>query len=126
MKNEELLKAHPKTTKVLIEWFTKKMFESFTSETPEDMKHYMTERGVTEEQLSNLIDINPRIFFDVFDSYNIFIEIKLSAGSSDFNSSIIFNKERSNVSRTCFSRIEAEVKALEEAFKLLEKKLTND
>jgi len=132
MKNKELLKNHPKTTQVLIEWFTDKMFKSFTSETPEDMKHYMTKRGVTEEQLSTLIGVNPRTFFDVFDDNGIFICIILN-NHNDFCYSIIgdiVDKEFNDWNVDSFgkfkSRISAEIEALEKAFIILEKRLTND
>lgn len=124
MENKKLLKDHPKTTEVLIKWFTEKMFKSFSSGVPEEIERYMTERGVTETQLATFMDINPRMFFDVFDGNKILIGIS-PALDNHFYYSIIF-KTKKDFKKRFKSRLEAEFEAIKEAFKILEKQLTNN
>ena len=54
MNNKELLKTHPKTTEVLVKWFTEKMIESFDDNSPKEFQEYMKQQGVSEEKLATL------------------------------------------------------------------------
>ena len=128
MNSEEIIKKHPKSVKIIIEWFTKKMFESFKDKentVPEEVKHYMEQRGVSNEQLITFININPRVFFDVFDNKNILIGIE-PVEKNNFSNYIIDNGVRSPISKRYNSRINCEKGGFERAINLLEKKLSNE
>ena len=128
MKTNELLEKHPLTTEVVRTWFFEQMVKSFDDETvPEEFKEMMKQEGVTNERLAILIDAQPRTLFDVFDENKIFICISVWRKTpGDFENAEFgialnaTNKNNSNFS----SRKEAELVAIEEAFEILENKLT--
>ncbi len=119
MTTEELLENHPRTTRVVREWFLKEMVKSFDDqEVPEDFKQMMLDQGVSNGQLFKLIDVQPRVLFDVFDDNNIYINMtKLDDGWSWSLGDIMTESGIKN-------RKQAEVHAIHEAFMLLEEKLT--
>ena len=70
----ELLEKYPLAAKVVKDWFLSQMLESFKDSTvPEDFKSYMLEQGIENDKVAVLIDINPRVLLDVFDSNDIII-----------------------------------------------------
>jgi len=75
----EILQTYPLATDVIIKWFTKKMYQSFEDESvPGEIKEFMETRGISEENLATLIEQNPRMLLDVFDTNEIIIEIYTS------------------------------------------------
>lgn len=120
MKGLELLEKYPLAANVIKEWFLKSMIESFKDESvPEDFKQFMLEQGIEEEKVGTLIDINPRMLFDVFDENDIVIETSLYP---DGKFTIkIGNQATTNSWKT---RKEAELFAIEAAFEILENKLS--
>ena len=76
MNCKKLLEQHPVSKKVIKDWFMKEMLESLEDdEIPESFKDHMLEQGIQDDKLSTLIDLNPRMLFDIFDSNNVIIEI---------------------------------------------------
>ena len=125
MNNKELIKNHPKSIKIIIEWFTKKLLKTLENDgkdVPEEMKEYMKQKGVTEEQIITFIDINPRGFFDVFDDNNILIGID-TVEKNNFYYYIVDNRAKSPKSKKYNSRLNCENGAFEKAINLLEKTL---
>ena len=120
MNGIELLQKYPLARKVVKDWFVKTMLESFKDETvPEEFKNYVLEQGVEDDKVAALIDVNPRVLFDVFDENNIVIEILLYP-SGEFTCKI-GNQATTNSWKT---RKEAELFAVEAAFEILENKLS--
>lgn len=75
----EILQTYPLATDVIIKWFTKKMYQSFEDKSvPGEIKEFMETRGISEENLATLIEQNPRMLLDVFDTNEIIIEIYTS------------------------------------------------
>jgi hypothetical protein len=118
----ELLESYPDITESMITWFTKKMFRSFEDESvPENIKDYMKLRGVTKEQLSTLIDINPRMLLDFFDENKVYIEIQLSMDNPpNFGYMVNRNKYDEFLYN---SRYSAEMQATSTAFEILNNEL---
>ena len=134
MSGLELLQKYPLTNNVIKDWFMKSMIESFKDESvPEEFKQYMLEQGIEEEKVGTLIDVNPRMLLDVFDDNNVRIHIVVGSDVSSDNYSFhiasnIEQKTRSEVVKDLTNdfktRKEAEIKAIEYAFELLEIKLS--
>jgi len=114
---EKLLNNYPLASKKIKEWFEKKMIESFKDkEVPEAFKQGMLEEGVSNERLGVMIDNQPRFLFDVFDENEIFISI------SYVPKTFLISINENNTFPTNL-RKEGEIRAIKEAFKLLEEKL---
>ena len=120
MNGLELLEKHPLTAKVIRDWFLEQMIESFKDETvPDEFKDFMRQQGVENDKVGKMIDVNPRMLFDVFDDNDLFIEIFMYPDVT-FTCKI-GNEATTNSWKT---RKEAEAFAVEAAFEILEKKLT--
>jgi hypothetical protein len=58
-----------------------KMAESFKNqELPKDFKEFMREQGIPNDKLVKLIDVNPRVLFDVFDDNGVIINTMCRSG----------------------------------------------
>jgi hypothetical protein len=119
-KTLELLQQHPETTKLVQDWYMDKMLESFKDKSvPEDFKEMMRITPIDEDRIAKMIDGAPRLLFDFFDENEIIITTS-------------YNKEgwlwsinnNNNYSVLCNDRKEAEHASIEEAFELLNNKLT--
>lgn len=116
----QLLEKHPRSGEVIRAWFLKQMFESFNDENvPTEFKDFMREQGVDNDKVGKMIDINPRMLFDVFDENDIVIETSLYP-NGEFTIKI-GNQATTNSWKT---RKESELFAIEAAFEILEKQLT--
>lgn len=120
MNGLELLEKYPLTAKVIRDWFLEQMIESFKDETvPDEFKDFMRQQGVENDKVGKMIDVNPRMLFDVFDENDVVIETSLYP-NGEFTIKI-GNQATTNSWKT---RKEAEAFAVEAAFEILEKKLT--
>lgn len=136
MKGLELIQNYPAAGKIVKEWFFKSMLESFKDETvPDEFKEFMLEQGIEDDKIGTLIDINPRMLFDVFDDNNIRIHIcvgsDVSSGNFSFHiASDVIKTDASQgesvkgLTNDFKTRKETEIKAIEYAFELLEIKLS--
>lgn len=71
----ELLEKYPLSAKVINDWVTNQMLESFKDESvPQEFKDYMLAQGVENDKLAVMIDSQPRFLFDVFDFNGAIIE----------------------------------------------------
>lgn len=120
MKGLELLEKYPLAASVIRNWFIGKMVEQLRDESiDEEFKQYMRDQGVDNERMGTLIDLNPRMLFDVFDENKVFIEIFLYP--DDTFTCKIGNQATTDSWST---RKEAEAFGAEVAFEILEKQLT--
>ena len=136
MKGLELIEKYPLAGKVIKEWFFKSMLESFKDESvPDEFKEFMLEQGIEDDKIGTLIDVNPRMLFDVFDDNNIRIHICVGSdvSSDNFSFHIASDVIKTDVSQgesvkgltnDFKTRKETEIKAIEYAFELLEIKLS--
>jgi hypothetical protein len=126
MKTKELLEKNPLSTEVIRTWFFNQMIASLSDETvPEEFKEMMKQEGVTNERMATFIDVQPRTLFDVFDENNILIEIFRPLNEGSIYPSNYFSYKIGNISPDIKkTRKEAEHSAIEEAFEILENKLT--
>lgn len=118
-----MLDANPKSAALLRQWFTERMIESiedmeeFQEETLEIMKQHL----VSNEAVSNIIQDNVRSLFDFFDEQHVYITITMNYLASAFEWDIQSEGEPDVQSDVKFSsRKEAEMSAINEAFKILE------
>jgi hypothetical protein len=134
MSGLELLQKHPLVANVIKDWFHQLMIESFKDpEIAEEFKEFVLEQGIENDKLGILIISNPRMLFDVFDDNNIRIHIAVGSDVSTDNFSFyiasdVEQKTRSEVVKDLTNdfktRKEAELKAINYAFELLEIKLS--
>jgi len=126
MSGLEILEKYPLSAKLVRDWFMKSMLESFKDEeVPEEFKQYMLEQGIENDKVGKLIDVNVRILFDVFDENHILIEIFRPLNEGSIYPSNYFSYKIGNISPDIKkTRKEAEHSAIEEAFEILENKLT--
>lgn len=127
MSINELLQNHPAAKEVVKSWFMEKMMESFKDQSvPEEIKQFMLQQGIPDEQLVAVIGDNPRALFDVFDENKVYIHVEpfSNALENDLESFgwRILGEEYSNLD--CKTRKEAENQAVTKAFSILEEKLT--
>lgn len=120
MKGLELIEKYPAAGKVIKEWFFKSMLESFKDDSvPDEFKEFMLEQGIEDDKIGTLIDVNPRMLFDVFDDNDIVIENSLYP-SGEFTIKI----GNQATTQSWKKRKEAELFAIEAAFEILENKLS--
>lgn len=124
----ELLEKYPLSAKIIKDWFLGQMIESLKKETiDEEFKTFMREQGIDDDKMGTLIDVNPVMLFPVFDNNEIFISIKVTNTSFENSMKVTFlykiNDKGEYIIRK-FTRKEIELVAIEEAFEILENKLT--
>ena len=118
MNGLELLDEYPKAAIVIKQWYLDKMLESLKDEDlPEDFKEHVRQQGITNENVSKMLEGMPRALFDVFDGQKVVIQINTFPS---FSYSI---NEGDVISGSWETRKEAESAAIKEAFKLLNDKL---
>ena len=113
----ELLNESQFAKPVILNWFKQQMLDSFqgTELTKEQIEQYI-EDTLAEKTFVELININPRMMFDVFDENEIFIRIIPDNGL--FFSCIDDEKPTRNKTRKG-----AELSGIIEATKILNNKL---
>ncbi len=115
----ELLEKHPLSANLVKDWFLEQMIASFKDETvPENFKEFMLAQGVDNEKIGTLIDVNPRMLLDVFDTNDVIIVIKYHD-----NFGFTWAVEERDEQSFYKTRKEAEKFAVEAAFEILEEKL---
>ena len=113
----ELLNESKFAKPVILNWFKQQMLNSFqgTELTKEQIEQYI-EDTLAEKTFVELININPRMMFDVFDENEIFIRIIPDNGL--YFSRVDLEEHVENITRK-----EAELSGIIEATKILNNKL---
>jgi hypothetical protein len=126
MKGLELIEKYPAAGKIVKEWFFKSMLESFKDDTvPDEFKEYMLEQGIEDDKIGVLIDVNPRMLFDVFDENDVIIQIiPIKEDKVKYLSRVNQFETPYDFRRPYFTRKEAELAAIEAAFEILENNLS--
>lgn len=118
MITNELLESYPIATEVVRDWFMDKMAESFKNqELPKDFKEFMREQGIPNDRLIKLIDVNPRVLFDVFDDNGVIINVIYTDGRFTWNVNTVSSLDSYS------SRRAAESASVQRAFQILNDKL---
>lgn len=122
MNGIELLEKYSKAAIVIKQWFLERMLESLKDESlPETFKEYARQQEIDNDKIGKLIDGNPRTLFDVFDENDLSINIVRTPNRTEGWEWEIMQESVEN--SICKSRKEAELFAIEAAFKLLNEKL---
>lgn len=122
MSGVELLEKYPLTSKVINDWVTAQMLESFKDNSvPQEFKDYMLAQGVENDKMAVMIDANPRFLFDVFDDNNVIIETIVFPDNT-FSCKI----GRQATTQSWTKRKDAEKFSIEAAFEILEEKLQEE
>ena len=81
----DLLEKCPLAIKVVQNWFTDVMLSSLSENVPTEVKEYMKTEGIPLDSMMDLIQMNPRILFDVLDENNVYVEICINHESKQFS-----------------------------------------
>jgi mRNA-degrading endonuclease HigB of HigAB toxin-antitoxin module len=118
----ELMEKYPHAAKEVVAFYLEKLLDSLKTESvPEDFKEYVRQQGVDNNTIIKIVENSPRMLFDVFDVYEIYIEICIKNGEFGYN--IYIGEGESLEVKYYKSRKEAEEVAVQHAFKLLNDKL---
>jgi len=122
MKPIELFEKNPLTTKKIQDWYMDKMLKSFkNSQIDDDFKEHLYKEGISLEKLSVFLEIQPRGFFDVFDANDIIVLINYHP---NVGFTWVVDDEADQLGYDL--RKDAEAKAIEMAFSMLENKLIKE
>ena len=123
---KQLLNENKLVTASLQKWFTNKMAENTASSNlSQELKDTFTSQMISVDALANIIIVNPRYLFDFFDEYEIYILPIMIGG---YFSATINGEPLSGAieGKSFIKRKDAEEKAVEEAFPLLEQNMDTD
>ena len=126
MNAQELLETYGKAATVVKAYYVEKFIESMVTENvPENYKEFARSEGIDNGTIAKMVESMPRALFDVFDSYELHIEILVTYSDkpSIFTYTVVEGDLIHTQPTKYNSRIEAEKMAIEEAFKLLDEKL---
>lgn len=120
MNGLDLLNSHPLSKNIIKNWFLEEMLNSLKTEKINDeFKELVRKKGVEDEHIATLIDVNPRSLFDVLDENDVILIISYSENTkwkwtleNDFENNFL-------------SRKDAEKEGILQAIKFLEKQLKN-
>jgi len=117
------IKDYPQSLRIMTEWFLNDLRLSVKEnpDVPEDFREHLLLKGVLTEHLQVLIEVSPRLYFDVFDAHDILINI---VPIKDIHKPMfVVNINDEKVGKVFDKRKEADLYAVEQAFGLLEQKL---
>jgi hypothetical protein len=116
----ELFEKYPNAKAIIKDWFLKEMIISSQNENvPEEFKQAVLQTGISDENLATLIEVQPRVLFDVFDENDIIIVIGYHENCG-FNYVVCEDNDPQNFFKT---RKETEQVAIKVAFEILEKSI---
>lgn len=120
-KGIELLEQYPKASEVVLEWYKNKMKDSLNISTlSEDIKKSFNDYIIGLDHISLMIDNNPRFLFDVLDENKVYIFIHYMDVKDNVEFFYSFRNIDTNPVKLFETRKEAEMAAIEQAFKLLD------
>jgi len=122
----ELLEKYDKTAIVIKQFYLNAMLESLKDEElPENFKEYARQTTIDNDKIGKLIDVQPRGLFDVFDNNKVYIEMLVDYKKLDATFAYTVIDDDTMYSNPSYynNRKEAEKKAVEQAFEILNNKL---
>lgn len=124
MKGAELLETYPKAAAAIKEFYYAKMIESLQEDNdiPQEFKDMVKAQQFDSEYVATFIDTNPRFLFDIFDANGVMISVKYGVDGFTWHITQLPFSEIKDTTVYTF-RKEAEVKAVEQAFEILNEKL---
>lgn len=119
----ELMEKYPEAAKEVVAFYLDKLLDSLKTESvPEDFKEYVRQQGVDNNTIAKIVENSPRMLFDVFDTYELFVETMYMENAFHYTVSNGTEIVTSN-SKNYNTRKECDHAAVEDAFKLLNDKL---
>lgn len=124
MTAKELFEKYPKSSEVIIKYYTDVFMNSLdTEDITEEFKELAKTQMVDSEYIQSFIDSNPRGTFDVFDAHKIYINTPVSMVDGYFRWEIKTDIETWDTSEFLDNRKMAEAAGVEKAFEILNEKL---
>lgn len=119
----ELMEKYPEAAKEVVAYYLEKLLDSLKTESvPEDFKEYVRQQGVDNNTIAKIVENSPRMLFDVFDTYELFVETMYMENAFHYTISNGTEIVTSNTKKYD-TRKECDQAAVEDAFKLLNDKL---
>jgi hypothetical protein len=126
MTSKEIFDANPKAASLIHDYYLNRMLDALEDGTfPPEFKEFAKEKGVPIENIITMLEVNPRQLFDVFDEYNIFIDITPNFDGTFIRSLLVGNESITSSIQKFNTRKEADVAAVIDAITMLEKKLNS-
>ena len=127
MTGKELLEAYPKASEIIVKYYSDQFIKSIEAgDVSDEIKEYAKGQTIDAEYIATFMDINPRGLFDVFDDNKIYIQTTIDLQpfvEPRFNYSVSGAVASTGSSISFGTRIEAEKRAIETAFQILNDKL---
>jgi len=121
MKGLELLEKYPEVAVIIRQFYTDQLLESLKGgDFPEEFKDFARAQPLDNEYIAEFINTAPRGLFDVFDVNEIYIGITPIYKTEDISYKYTVGTEINGEEST---RKDAESKAVELAFEILNKKI---
>lgn len=120
----KLMEKYPEAAKEVVAFYLEKLLTSLKTESvPEGFKDFVRQKGVDNETIVKIVESSPRMLFDVFDSHELFIETLYMEDAFHYTVSngeevIVANSENYK------TRTECDRASVQEAFRLLNEKLS--
>lgn len=120
----KLMEKYPEAAKEVVAFYLEKLLTSLKTESvPEGFKDFVRQKGVDNETIVKIVESSPRMLFDVFDSHELFIETLYMEYAFHYTVSngeevIVANSENYK------TRTECDRASVQEAFRLLNEKLS--
>jgi hypothetical protein len=90
---------------------------------PDHFKEYLEEKGISMDNIADMMDANPRQLFDVFDEEGIFINVSTTNNGKSYQCDV--SRDLKGESQGANTRKEADLKGVILAIEMLEKKLNS-
>jgi len=118
---KELLENNMLVTKALQKWFTARMRKAVQMVKDENWIEQFVKEEISLERLVPVLSLNPRSLFDFFDEHQVYI---IPTETRGYFSAMINGKPINDEHYSL--RLDVEIKAVELAFPILQKKLENN
>jgi hypothetical protein len=124
MIGKEILDANPKTASKMHDFYLNQMLNALDNQDlPDHFKEYLEEKGISMDNIADMMDANPRQLFDVFDEQGIFINISTTNNGKSYQCDV--SSDLKGESQGANTRKEADLKGIILAIEMLEKKLNS-
>jgi hypothetical protein len=120
MSSQELLENYGKAASVVKDFYLGKFLDSMEGEDlPDNFKEFAKEQGIDNDTVAKMIDAMPRALFDAFDAHEVYIGVMPNELVGGMNFKYVVESKSGEGA----TRVEAEKKAIELAFQILNDKL---
>ena len=122
----EFLEKNRKASDVICDFYTEKLLLNINQQDfPDNFKEFIKSQRLTDDKLLTFVNVSPRGLFDVFDSFEIYINIDayIENDSVMYSYTLLPRDIDCNEKEWYSSRLDVERVAVKDAFVILNEKL---